>query len=180
MTPAHPPLPTAWNLPFQFAAGSQISTLMSESAVGVSVAATRQNSGALNSFPAGTTSARVIAVPFRLKAARPAQGMARAGAAAVRSAAARMYGRIGIESFLRMPEPITCVVSSACLSPVLRSPVARRRERVPIARARNADGGSPDSTVLHRLHECAHAREPVPLERRHAGLRVAEAVLSVV
>src|SRR3954465_4658296 len=42
MTPAHPPLPTAWNLPFQFSAGSQTSTAMSESADGFSVAATRQ------------------------------------------------------------------------------------------------------------------------------------------
>ena len=45
--PAQPPLPTAWNLPFQSAAGSQTSTLMSESLVGLSVAATRQNSGRL-------------------------------------------------------------------------------------------------------------------------------------
>src|SRR3954465_15956434 len=42
MTPAHPPLPTAWNLPFQFSAGSQTSTAMSEYADGFSVAATRQ------------------------------------------------------------------------------------------------------------------------------------------
>src|SRR5262245_58202546 len=47
MTPAHPPLPTAWNLPFHALAeaGSQTSTLMSESLVGGNVAATRQNSG---------------------------------------------------------------------------------------------------------------------------------------
>src|SRR6185503_10926157 len=45
MTPAQPPLPTAWNLPFHPLAGSHTSTLMSESLVGVSVAATRQNSG---------------------------------------------------------------------------------------------------------------------------------------
>jgi hypothetical protein len=55
MTPAQPPLPTAWNLPFHAVsaaaapsargAGSQTSILMSESLVGVSVAATRQNAG---------------------------------------------------------------------------------------------------------------------------------------
>src|ERR1041385_4090681 len=95
MTPAHPPLPTASNLPFQ-SFGSQISTLMSESAEGVSVAATRQNSGTLYSFPTGTTSARVIAVPFSTNFARSAQGTARAGAADGRSAAARARARIVI------------------------------------------------------------------------------------
>src|SRR5688572_27043422 len=45
MLPFHPPLPTAWNLPFQPAAGSHTSILMSDSFVGVSVAATRQNAG---------------------------------------------------------------------------------------------------------------------------------------
>ena len=45
MVPAHPPLPTAWNFPFQPDAGSQTSILMSESPDGVSVAATRQNAG---------------------------------------------------------------------------------------------------------------------------------------
>src|SRR5262245_3700492 len=45
MVPAQPPLPTASNLPFQPDAGSQISTLMSESLVGISVAVTRQNAG---------------------------------------------------------------------------------------------------------------------------------------
>ena len=46
MTPAHPPPPTAWYLPFHPDAGSQTSALMSESALGVSVAETRQNAGA--------------------------------------------------------------------------------------------------------------------------------------
>src|SRR5579863_4569994 len=45
MEPAHPPLPTASYLRFQFVSGIQISTLMSESGVGFSVAATRQNGG---------------------------------------------------------------------------------------------------------------------------------------
>jgi hypothetical protein len=38
-------LPTAWNLPFHPAIGSQTSTLMSESLDGWIVAATRQNAG---------------------------------------------------------------------------------------------------------------------------------------
>src|SRR5438034_852365 len=45
MLPAQPPLPTPWNFPFQPEAGSQISTRMSESLLGVSVIATRQNGG---------------------------------------------------------------------------------------------------------------------------------------
>src|SRR5262245_25132180 len=45
MLPFHPPLPTDWNLPFHPEVGNQISTLMSDSADGVSVAATRQNVG---------------------------------------------------------------------------------------------------------------------------------------
>jgi hypothetical protein len=42
IAPLKAPLPTAWNLPFQPVAGSHTSILMSESLVGVSVAATRQ------------------------------------------------------------------------------------------------------------------------------------------
>ena len=38
IAPAHPPLPTAWNLPFQPDAGIQTSILMSESLDGFSVA----------------------------------------------------------------------------------------------------------------------------------------------
>src|SRR5580704_13660102 len=72
MVPAQPPLPTAWNFPFQSATGSQTSILMSESHEGVSVASTRQKVGNwLNcgvagpvpgrvNAPAGTTRARVI------------------------------------------------------------------------------------------------------------------------
>src|SRR5438093_7570113 len=45
IVPAHPPLPTAWSLPFQTDAGSHTSILMSESLDGVNVAATRQNAG---------------------------------------------------------------------------------------------------------------------------------------
>src|ERR1700733_12219313 len=74
MVPAQPPLPTAWNFPFQSVVGSQTSILMSESAEGVSVAATRQKVGSwLNcgvagpvpgrvNAPAGTTWTRLIEV----------------------------------------------------------------------------------------------------------------------
>src|SRR5262245_3970518 len=74
MFPAQPPLPTAWNFPFQASAGSQTSILMSESDEGVSVAATRQKAGScLNcdtgepvpgrvNSPAGTIWAKVSEV----------------------------------------------------------------------------------------------------------------------
>ena len=51
--PFHPPLPTAWNFPFQPEEGSHTSTLMSESLDGVSVAVTRQNAGSLANTVAG-------------------------------------------------------------------------------------------------------------------------------
>src|ERR1051326_7648846 len=86
MTPAQPPLPTAWNLLFQPFVGSQTSTLMSESVVGFRVAATRQNSGrslyglapppppcrapGVENCPAGTTLATVIVVSGSFSAAR--------------------------------------------------------------------------------------------------------------
>src|SRR5690349_12902624 len=86
MTPAQPPLPTPWNLPFQELAGSHTSTLMSESDVGLIVTATRQKSGRSlyglaprpaaccapggRNWPAGTTCAIVTVVSFNLSAAR--------------------------------------------------------------------------------------------------------------
>src|SRR4051794_29736860 len=69
IVPAHPPLPTAWNLPFQPDAGSHTSILISESGDGVSVAATRQNPG--SAFIAS------LCVP------RPAPGVVNAPAATV-------------------------------------------------------------------------------------------------
>src|SRR5216683_3085652 len=66
MTPAHPPLPTAWNFPFHPEAGSHTSILMSESVVGASVAATRQNAGRLANGPGPTPGPRP---------ARPAGGV---------------------------------------------------------------------------------------------------------
>src|SRR6266545_3597698 len=95
MTPAQPPLPTAWNLPFQPLPGSQTSTLISESLEGVSVADTRQNSGrfwyglapapdrspGVENVPAGTSCAAVMVVSFKASFARLSQGAANAGTA---------------------------------------------------------------------------------------------------
>src|SRR5438270_13152075 len=47
MVPLNAPLPTAWNLPFQPEVGNHTSILISESLVGFSVAATRQNADRL-------------------------------------------------------------------------------------------------------------------------------------
>src|SRR5579862_3862897 len=98
MTPAQPPLPTAWNLPFQPLVGSQTSTLISESLVGLMVAATRQNSGrspkgfvpsrlacpsfGTESWPAGTTRAIVMVVSGNASDARLSHEAANAGRAA--------------------------------------------------------------------------------------------------
>src|ERR1700704_818613 len=65
MTPAQPPLPTAWNLPFHFSSGSHTSISMCESDEGVSTMATRQRGGTRDCAPygpAGTDSAAVIVV----------------------------------------------------------------------------------------------------------------------
>ncbi len=47
MEPAHTPLPMPTSLPFQPLAGSQTSTLMSESGLGFRVASIRQKAGRL-------------------------------------------------------------------------------------------------------------------------------------
>src|SRR5881397_2322750 len=96
MTPAQPPLPTAWYLPFQFDNGSHTSTLISESLDGFSVAATRQNAGSClkatfccaaprpaagsENCPSATVSANVIVVfssetDFRLSHVAAATGV---------------------------------------------------------------------------------------------------------
>src|SRR5262245_16758274 len=97
MTPAQPPLPTAWNFPFQLLVGSHTSILMSESLVGLIVAATRQNSvSSLYGFaprpppcrspggvkcPAGTSCAAVTVVSFSASVARLSQEAADADVA---------------------------------------------------------------------------------------------------
>ena len=74
IVPAHPPFPTARNLPFQFSAGSHSSISIWESADGVSVASTRQKAGSClkaalcwaapgtENAPAATACAEVILV----------------------------------------------------------------------------------------------------------------------
>src|SRR5260370_42386755 len=75
MAPDHPPFPIPRNFPFQRSDGIQTSILMSESAVGLSSAATRQKAGMRLKAaccaggaegnvnpPASTVSARVIVV----------------------------------------------------------------------------------------------------------------------
>src|ERR1700676_4597753 len=93
MFPAHPPLPTARNFPFQFCAGIHNSISMCESDDGVSVAATRQNSGnCLNAgfgragpgtenVPAPTVCAVVIFTPGNASDVRLSQLPVEAGAA---------------------------------------------------------------------------------------------------
>src|SRR5262245_2506277 len=69
MLPLNAPLPTARNLPFQPASGSQTSILMSDSLDGFSVAATRQNAGSSrNTAPSPLASGGVNA-PARTGAA---------------------------------------------------------------------------------------------------------------
>src|SRR5262245_39078159 len=93
MFPFHPPLPTASNLPFQFDAGNHTSILMSESGVGFTEAATRQNAGrSLNgappprppppagaNAPAATDCASVIVVSGSFSEARLSHGAADTG-----------------------------------------------------------------------------------------------------
>src|SRR6185295_3736896 len=90
--PFQPPLPTMRNLPFQPLAGSHTSILMSESAVGLSVAATRQNAGrsanglppprppGWENAPAATASAAVIVACGNATDERLSQLAAAAGA----------------------------------------------------------------------------------------------------
>src|SRR6188508_3238882 len=101
--PAAPP--DAWNLPFQPVLGSQTSTWMFESFVGLRVATTRQNEGSdANAFPprpprpcagwaasggvkapAAITSARTIAVSGSFTAASSSQLAAAGNGTAVRA-----------------------------------------------------------------------------------------------
>src|SRR5262245_7596660 len=98
MLPAHPPLPTPTNFPFQFWPGIQTSSLMSESREGVSVAATRQNDGSFaaagmtgppacgENCPASTIVACVTVTLGSDSDCRLSQVAAEAGDASVRTA----------------------------------------------------------------------------------------------
>src|SRR6266704_6627439 len=70
--PANPPFPTAMNLPFQFSAGIQSSTLMLESAEGLSTIVTRQCRGSDGGAGAPPGAPR----PVGAAAPRPAAGAA--------------------------------------------------------------------------------------------------------
>src|SRR5207245_311256 len=94
-----PPLPTPWNFPFHAAAGIQTSILMSESADGIRVAATRQKAGRLSNrgafagcavvtpgsanCPAATSCADVIVVFGSVSFARASHDAPSAGMLAV-------------------------------------------------------------------------------------------------
>src|SRR5437867_3646458 len=88
MEPANPPLPTPWNLPFQPEAGSQTSSLISESLDGFSTSETRQNaavtsigrlSGGVNE-PAATDCALEMAALGNATLARSSHVAAKAAA----------------------------------------------------------------------------------------------------
>jgi len=86
ISPAQPPLPRPMNLPFHSDAGIHSSNLMSESLVGLTSTATRQNAGKLSrgrpgklpglggvNLPAGSGFARVMVVSGRESVARLSQ-----------------------------------------------------------------------------------------------------------
>src|SRR5688500_100090 len=83
MLPAHPPLPTAKNLPFQFSVGIHNSISIWESGEGFSVAATLQCAG--NGCAAGTNSTAVIVVWGNGTDFKLSQGVCWIRAAAARS-----------------------------------------------------------------------------------------------
>src|SRR5262250_809237 len=90
IAPVQPPFPTAINFPFHPETGIQTSILMSESVVGLMVAATRQNAGRVlytggttapgaapgSNAPAATVWARVMVVSGSLREDRPSQEVA--------------------------------------------------------------------------------------------------------
>src|SRR5262245_51939863 len=98
MEPAKPPLPMPWNLPFHPEAGIQTSNWISESAEGLMLPATRQNSGISGSgcpaggvkLPAGESVAEAIAVCGRASDARLSHVAAPAGIAARSQNSVRM------------------------------------------------------------------------------------------
>src|SRR5215469_8446386 len=100
ISPDQPPFPMPMNLPFQPEAGIQTSNLMSESGVGLTSTATRQNAGRLVNggpgilvglggvnVPAGSTLARVMVVSGSARVARLSH-VAESAEGAVRTEAA--------------------------------------------------------------------------------------------
>src|SRR5256885_9677149 len=111
MTPAQPPPPTIWNLPFQFSAGNHTSISMCESVVGCSTAATRQCAARMMGVgcgaaprpgvaygPAGTSSAAVMVVSGSVSDFRLSQGVDDAYRLAVTRAMAMIIGDLSCRS----------------------------------------------------------------------------------
>src|ERR1051326_691680 len=109
MAPDHPPLPTPINLPFQFCPGNQTSILISESDVGLTTAATRQNAGKRSNAaccagerfgrvkaPAATVSALVIVASASASVERLSQ--VAANAAGMKRASMASFNVAGISS----------------------------------------------------------------------------------
>src|SRR5579871_1944990 len=115
MTPAYPPFPSPWNLPFQPAAGIHTSNRISESGAGLMAPATRQNAGRLLNFfapagvksPAGTLSAVVMVVAGSETLLSAAQlSVARAsGAQAVRANAPIIVWSLGVMGSISISPP---------------------------------------------------------------------------
>jgi len=134
MFPAHPPLPTARNLPFQFCVGSHSSIPMCESDDGSSVATTRQNSGSClkdgfcraapgtENVPAGTVCAAVIFTPGNAREVRLSQLPA---AAAWAAAFAGLWG--GAAALIRAVAVIVKASATAVRAALASIPAARRR-----------------------------------------------------
>src|SRR6202167_4136421 len=119
MLPAQAPFPTDSSLPFQLEAGIQTSTLMSESLVGLRVAATRQIAGKFPKFgpagkvscPAPTACASVTVACGRDRLARFSQEVA--ASSGQERATTTMRVRIGPCHDIRSALPVACNVRYA-------------------------------------------------------------------
>ena len=135
MLPFHPPFPTTSNFPFQLVAGIHTSIFMSESFVGFTVAAIRQNAGrsancappprppppAGAKAPAATACADVIVVSASFNAARLSQGAADAGTTLTR----RTSNTADDRTILLIRTPRECSVN---VGGIMTSEVNRRKE----------------------------------------------------
>ena len=117
--PAHPPFPTAWYFPFHPDAGSHTSTLISESGVGLIVAATRQKAGSVayacppspevgevggENAPATTGCAMVMVVSDSFNADRPSHEPAAVNASVETVTATLTANRALITGFMASPQ----------------------------------------------------------------------------
>src|ERR1017187_10326829 len=150
MEPAQPPLPTAWNFPFQPEAGSQTSIWMSESLVGFSVAATRQNVGSSwywraaaagapgkLSSPAGMDRASVIVASGSASADRLSHDAATAAVGARTAASSRN-------------QPLFFIASLLCQNPYILSDNRGEVRRAATAPRRSRLGCACQFSVTYR------------------------------